>query len=157
MCIFFLLASKQRQAVFMSPRWNATPTAAGGAVEHRSRSIVSNVGASTDPTKSFQSDRASPRRGSVLHDGRDTAAPRAGQRAAGGRCRANLPTCGEDYSGVPGRSGPLQKRGYPAEKAPGTAVRVESRSNLKQNRCVTEVGLNLWSPLATVLNLPGVI
>lgn len=78
-----------------------------------------------DPLSSCQSLRTSPHRDVVLHYGRNTAAERAGQRAAGGSSRANLPTCGEDRSGVPGRSRPLQKRGYPAEKASGTAVRFE--------------------------------
>lgn len=106
--------------------------------------IVSNVEPSTDPTTRYQPLNTSPHLDLVLHYGRNTAAKRAGQRATGSSCRANIPTCGEDYSGVPGRSRPLQKRGYPAEKTSGTAVRFESRSNIKQSRCVTKVVFNVF-------------
>lgn len=114
-----------------------TPRAAGGArilsAQHcsrRQRRFECGTIA-CDPTTSCQSLSTSPLRELVLHHGRNTAAKRAGQRATGSSCRANLPACGEDNSGVPGRSRPLQKRGYRAEKASGTAVRFESQSNIK--------------------------
>lgn len=131
---------------FMLRRWNVIHPQQQGALWNIDRTALLRRhhrfecwAIECEPTTSCQSPNTSPHPELLLHYGRNTAAKRAGQRATGSSSRANLPTCGEDHSGVPGRSRPLQKRGYPAEKAAGTAVRFESRSNINQNRCVTKV------------------